>query len=514
MHYHVPKPFYRKSRNTWYVELNGRQVNLGKDRDDAFQRYHEIMASPPSDREARSNPAGDGVRLTELFDRFLTWVQKHRSAATYEWYRYRLQRFADRHPKLTVEQLRPYHVQEWGDSYPEHSPTTTRNYMRSLKRCLKWAQGLGYVDMNPIEHLSVPVACPRDTYVTAEEFATLLSQSRNESFRDLLEVTYETGCRPQESLRLEIRHLDLSNQRWILPRSEAKGKEAPRIVYLSEKALDITRRVIAGRSQGYVFRNSNGKPWQKNAVNCAFKRIQYRMGMAEMARQRVVVTDDEIVALMATLSKTKRVRKSAVQKTEAELRCEAKRKLTYRIAQTLAPKYSLYSLRHSWATNALQRGVDALTVASQEGGFVVPAPQESRIVRLMLHIPAIPISPQSVQIKKPRILAGLEQAMSHGPLRLRPEQRHTSLLLDLNMFQRQRLSLLLSFRLFATSIAVPTLFKEIPEVLFGNSHGSFPWPDAEMVECLRIDEAICFGDGQSQENRYFFYREEFLIGCH
>ncbi len=40
MLYHVPKPFYRKSRDTWYVEIDGRQVNLGKDREVAFQRCH------------------------------------------------------------------------------------------------------------------------------------------------------------------------------------------------------------------------------------------------------------------------------------------------------------------------------------------------------------------------------------------------------------------------------------------------------------------------------------------
>jgi integrase len=363
MHYHVPKPFYRKSRNTWYVELNGRQVNLGNDRDDAFQRYHEIMASPPSDREARSTPSGDGVRLTELFDRFLAWVHQHRAADTYEWYRYRLQRFADRFPSLTLSQLRPFHVQEWVDSYPEHSPTTTRNYMRSIKRCIKWAQGLGYIDSNPIEHLSVPMGCPKDTYVSPEEFAELLRECRDDIFRDLLQVTYETGCRPQESLRLEIRHLDLVNQRWVLPRSEAKGKEAPRVVYLSEKAVTITRRLIEGRSHGYVFRNSRGKPWKKNSVNCAFKRIQHRMGMSELKRRNITVCDDEIAAFMLTLSPTRREGKQTRIKTEAELRCEAKRKLTYRMAQEFAPKYSLYALRHSWATNALQRGVDALTVA-------------------------------------------------------------------------------------------------------------------------------------------------------
>ena len=363
MHYHVPKPFYRKSRDTWYVEVDGRQINLGKDRELAFQRYHAIMAAPPEVRPTHAMGTGEGLKLTELFDRFLDWVKQHRSPDTYVWYQYRLQRFADRFPDLTMGQMRPYHVQEWVDSFPDHSPTTTRNYMRSVKRCIKWGQTLGYIDSNPIQHISIPASTPKDVYLTPEEFARLLSETRDANFRDLLDVTYETGCRPQESLRIEIRHIDLPNQRWVLPRSEAKGKQAPRVVYLSDKAIEITRRLIGDRTAGRLFLNSNGKPWTTNAVNCAFQRIQHRMGMAEMKRQGISVGEEKIAELIPTLSKTHRVGKKVVAKNEAELRHEAKRKLTYQMAQESAPKYSLYSLRHSWATNALQRGVDALTVA-------------------------------------------------------------------------------------------------------------------------------------------------------
>ena len=134
MLYHVPKPFYRKSRNTWYVQIDGRQVNLGRDREAAFIRYHQLMAMPAQDRRIAQENAGSGMRLAELFDLFLDWVLQHRSADTYAWYQYRLQRFANRFPDLTIGQLRPYHVQQWVDSYRDHTPTTTRNYMRCLKR--------------------------------------------------------------------------------------------------------------------------------------------------------------------------------------------------------------------------------------------------------------------------------------------------------------------------------------------------------------------------------------------
>jgi hypothetical protein len=38
--------FFREERSLWYIQLNGRQHNLGRDRDDAFRRSHQLMQSP------------------------------------------------------------------------------------------------------------------------------------------------------------------------------------------------------------------------------------------------------------------------------------------------------------------------------------------------------------------------------------------------------------------------------------------------------------------------------------
>ncbi len=35
---HFPKPFYRSTRRLWYVQLAGKQINLGPDREAAFAR--------------------------------------------------------------------------------------------------------------------------------------------------------------------------------------------------------------------------------------------------------------------------------------------------------------------------------------------------------------------------------------------------------------------------------------------------------------------------------------------
>ena len=141
---------------------------------------------------------------------------------------------------MQLADLQPYHVQQWVDSYPDHSQTTRRNYLRSIKRCLKWAVKQGYLSANPLEHLEVPGAERREVCVTPEQYAQLLAHIPDVAFRDLVITTWETGCRPQESLRVEARHVDLKNRRWAFPRKEAQGKRQPRVVYLTGEAFAIT----------------------------------------------------------------------------------------------------------------------------------------------------------------------------------------------------------------------------------------------------------------------------------
>lgn len=220
---HYPKPFFKKSRKLWYVEIDRRQHNLGPEREVAFRLYHELMREPASKQvDARS--------LVAIIDAFLEWVQTNRALDTYEWYRYRLERFARTYPDLGTQALKPYHVQQWVDSYPQLSRTSRRNYFRSIKRCLKWATKQGYISSDPLDHLEVPGADRKEAIVSVEQYAQLLSLIRDPGLRDLVVTTWETGCRPQESLRVEARHVDLKHFRWVFPKSEAKGKRQPRVV--------------------------------------------------------------------------------------------------------------------------------------------------------------------------------------------------------------------------------------------------------------------------------------------
>ena len=383
---HFPKPFFKKARKSWYVEINRKQIKLGSEREKAFQHYHQLMQQPAE--EATTSPES----LVGIIDAFMDWTQRNRAPDTYEWYRYRLQRFVDKYPDMLVSSLKPFHVEEWVDRY-DIAQTTRRNYFRSIKRCLAWATRQGRIDKNPLEALDIPGAERREVYVPIEEFETLLTYVPCSRFRDLLITTYQTGCRPQESLRVIGKYVDSKNARWIFPQMKSKGKKSPRIIYLNDASLEISNRLLDEHPVDELFRNAAGRAWTTEAVNCVFDRIQIRMGKEALRAEDKEPREKEIAALVKTLTPTKTEKGFKRDKRPAELRCEAKRKLTNRMAKQAAPRYSLYSLRHSWATNALKRGVDPLTVAL-----------------LMGH-------------KDPSMLARVYQHLSHSPDHMRDQAR-------------------------------------------------------------------------------------------
>jgi integrase len=202
--------------------------------------------------------------------------------------------------------LKPYHVQQWVDEY-DFSVTSRRNYLRTIKRCLTWAVRQGYLDRNPIAAIEIPAAENREIVVTPEEYAAMMSVVHDEHLRDLIIVTWETGCRPQESLRVEGRHIDRMNKRWVFPKTESKNKKLSRVVYLSDSAFAITLRRIAICPSGALFRNSLGRPWTTEAVNCGFGRIRARLGLRTLKEGGFELNEDEVHAFAKTLK---------VQKTE------------------------------------------------------------------------------------------------------------------------------------------------------------------------------------------------------
>ncbi|MEZ6064055.1 MAG: tyrosine-type recombinase/integrase [Planctomycetaceae bacterium] len=268
------KPFFKKSHKSWYVHHQGRMQKLGPDKDEAFRRYHELMADDA--------PVSDGDRVATLANAYLEWCQKNRSAQTYDFYQKFISSFIrSTGVKLLIGNLKPFHVTNWLDSQKRWNDTTKHNAVRAVKRVFNWAVRDGRLQKSPLLTVERPTPRRREVFVSVDQFELILKQVADQQFRDYLQFLSETGARPQEAKLVEARHCELDAARIVLPASDAKGKRFPRVIYLTEAACRLVARICQEQPDGPLLRNMDGNPWTKDSVNCRFRRLRARLEKAE-----------------------------------------------------------------------------------------------------------------------------------------------------------------------------------------------------------------------------------------
>src|SRR5262249_44954033 len=157
-------------------------------------------------------------------------------------------------------------------------PGQKRQAIMSVQRAFNWAKKSGHHERSPVVHVEKPPQGKRELVIPFEDHVKMVELAGSEEARDLLTIAWETGARPQEIMRVEARHVQLPGRRWVCPKKEAKGKTRIRIVYLSDVALEITKRLVEARPDGRLFRNTEGNPWNRLSVSCLILRLAKRTG--------------------------------------------------------------------------------------------------------------------------------------------------------------------------------------------------------------------------------------------
>lgn len=176
--------------------------------------------------------------------------------------------------RQTLSQLRKKHVKRWLHARG-YNPTTANKALGAVKRAFNWAVEEEHIPKNPIAHVRKPKALTRDRTLTSEERDLVLGSIKDDAFRRFVDAMTLTGCRPGEIARVTAADVDFESGLWVLKRHKtAKKTGKPRLVYLSPEALAMTRELAAAHPTGPLFLNARGKPWTRNAVRIRFRRLR------------------------------------------------------------------------------------------------------------------------------------------------------------------------------------------------------------------------------------------------
>jgi integrase len=378
-----PSPWYWPERHGWYTILSGqrrRLLDLAPDAPAPRKRGGKWVAPPEveelfrallvADDERRRRPdnRAAGPTVAEVFDKYLDWCQKHRQPRTFDWYRDHVQDFLDWKPEiahLPVSELKPFHVVEWADSHGQSwSNAYRRGGVIAIQRPFNWAAELGYIPASPIRRVPKPQPQRRENPVTADDFAGIIARyAEGDPFRDLLEFAWHSGCRPQETTRIEARHVQIEAHMIVIPKEEAKGRKRPRVIHLQGRALEIVRRLLAQRPRGRLFVNEDGTPWKRFSIANRFDRLHLALGIEALKEQGILVPPLPRFNRRAYRDRTQLAEARAAHQEKLRQR----RKEILKLARQHSTKFAAYDIRHGFCQRKLEQGVSHLVVAELMG---------------------------------------------------------------------------------------------------------------------------------------------------
>lgn len=291
-------PWYRAFRDAWYVEIEGRQVRLARgnaNQKAALEAFHRLMALGPA-----GLPTKQEITTAHVGDLFLVVSKRHHDERTFGWYSSYLNPCCNREGIGTraAAEVKPYQVTHWLEAHPRWK-NSRRNAVICVKRAFNWATSEGLLKANPLVGLKKPPPTRRDRVVTPEEWAELVAAVRDQEFKDFLFALRETGCRPGAIRKVTAEQVNLELGVWVLEHHKKRKKTGlPRVVYLTPGMVEPCRRLCERWPEGPIFRGHKRKgsrPFSRNGLRCRFRRLRAKLphlkGVVSYTARHTFITD-------------------------------------------------------------------------------------------------------------------------------------------------------------------------------------------------------------------------------
>jgi integrase len=228
----------------------------------------------------RSSVQAHITTLYEVSQVYLDWILDNRAKGTYVHRKYYLEQFIKHVGRtLKIADLKKHQMTKWTNRDSWNS-TTRNDAIKAVQRMLNWAVDEGYISDNPIARIKKPKRLNREIVYTTSQWAQIKKHA-NGTLAPFLDFLWMTGCRPKEARILESRHVH--DDLIIYPPDESKGEKDARVIFMTTKAKAIVGPLLEMYPSGVLFRNSQGNPWTKDSIKDRLTRIRDKVGFRVIA---------------------------------------------------------------------------------------------------------------------------------------------------------------------------------------------------------------------------------------
>jgi integrase len=263
----VGKLWFRNFTQSWYTTVDGKKVNLGKDKRKAEAAWHKIESGGQTPTT---------VRLKNAFDLYLASLGEC-TADTRDVAQRHLASFLAFVGNVQVQKLKPLVWTEYLKT-KSWSESTKRTALNKILAALNYAVDQGAITGHPFKIKQKP-RMERRMMVIRVEDQTIFEDAAYPALRAFLRGLRESGMRPSEVATARIEHCDLEKGILLVPNKvRKKTGEHYRPIFLSGSLKELIRELIGKRTEGNIWLNSFGKPWNPRTLPSLMRRLRIKAG--------------------------------------------------------------------------------------------------------------------------------------------------------------------------------------------------------------------------------------------
>lgn len=279
-------PWFRASKNSWYITHEGRKYALGvsgKDkRKDAVTAWKRFLKDGPKPKTTVPvKPALDTV--TNAVAWFLADAKARTKPATHELYDRHLTKLTAKLGKTPVADLSVMVLAQWLQGL-KVSSTTQAITLRSVSAFLGWCVRQEVIAKNPVQAMSKPKSRSRgeESVISVEDHAKLIALATPQ-LRLVLTILHATGARPGEVCRITAENFDPAAAVVKLTEHKADRTGRIRLIFLTPEVVELLKVQVERYGTGPLLRHRQGRAWTPKSVSWALNQLREKVGVKAIA---------------------------------------------------------------------------------------------------------------------------------------------------------------------------------------------------------------------------------------